>query len=177
MKCTNCGINNANCHYKYSINGKVTEQHLCSECAKKLHPERQFAADAKELFGGFEEPMNALVGNSFFDDDSFFDNDGFFDDDFFNMGNMMNRMMGGFMRPMMGFFPTYRIYAPNTMRTVREPAAPDTAAGSCAAVDPELSRQREINSIREKMKSAAENEDYETAAKLRDQLKSMENKQ
>ena len=35
MKCTNCGKNNASYHYRYNINGTVTEAHLCPECAAK----------------------------------------------------------------------------------------------------------------------------------------------
>lgn len=36
MLCTNCGLKEANFHYKQIVNGKRTEQHLCGECASKL---------------------------------------------------------------------------------------------------------------------------------------------
>lgn len=36
MKCTNCGANNASFHYKSNINGKLTELHLCADCAREL---------------------------------------------------------------------------------------------------------------------------------------------
>ena len=36
MKCTNCGENSASFHYKSNVNGKVTELHLCADCAKEL---------------------------------------------------------------------------------------------------------------------------------------------
>ena len=32
MKCERCGKNEATFYYKSSINGKVTELHLCPEC-------------------------------------------------------------------------------------------------------------------------------------------------
>ena len=36
MKCTNCGNNEANYHYRYNVNGKITEAHLCPDCAAKM---------------------------------------------------------------------------------------------------------------------------------------------
>ena len=33
MKCQNCGRNEATYYYKSSINGRVTETHLCADCA------------------------------------------------------------------------------------------------------------------------------------------------
>ena len=35
-KCDNCGREEVNFHDTSNINGKVTEKHLCSECAAKL---------------------------------------------------------------------------------------------------------------------------------------------
>ena len=36
MLCSNCGKNEANVHYTHVINGEKTEYNLCDECAKKL---------------------------------------------------------------------------------------------------------------------------------------------
>ena len=36
MKCEHCGKNDANFYYKSNINGKVTQLHLCGECAEAL---------------------------------------------------------------------------------------------------------------------------------------------
>jgi len=36
MLCSNCGKNEANVHYTHVINGEKTEYNLCEECAKKL---------------------------------------------------------------------------------------------------------------------------------------------
>ena len=33
MKCDRCGKNEATFHYKTNINGRVTEAHLCPDCA------------------------------------------------------------------------------------------------------------------------------------------------
>ena len=50
-------------------------------------------------------------------------------------------------------------------------------SGEASGVDPELARRRERNELREQMRAAAEAEDYEKAARLRDRLKALENGQ
>ena len=66
MKCENCGKNEVTFVYQSNINGKVTEKHLCSECAEKLGYTQQIAAHSRSMmqnfFGG------SLLGNGFFDD-------------------------------------------------------------------------------------------------------------
>lgn len=36
MKCERCGKNEATFCFKSNINGKITEQHLCADCAREL---------------------------------------------------------------------------------------------------------------------------------------------
>ncbi len=36
MLCSNCSSREASFHYKYIVNGKKSEIHLCADCAKKL---------------------------------------------------------------------------------------------------------------------------------------------
>lgn len=36
MLCSNCSAKEASFHYKYIVNGKKSEIHLCSDCAKNL---------------------------------------------------------------------------------------------------------------------------------------------
>jgi len=50
-------------------------------------------------------------------------------------------------------------------------AAPDTPD---AKVDDEMRKRRELNALREKMRLAAEKDDFEKAIELRDKLKEME---
>ncbi len=35
MKCDRCGKNDATFYYKSNINGRVTETHLCPDCARR----------------------------------------------------------------------------------------------------------------------------------------------
>lgn len=165
MKCTNCGKNNAVSHYRYEVNGKITEAHLCADCARELQPEREFAARSRELFGdmfshGFlasplmggrqsQGLMESVFGRDPFED---FFGGGFFDSPFALLGT-----------------PRIEISFPEAERA---PAKPGD--GETLQVDPELSRQREMNAIREQMRAAAESEDYEKAARLRDKLRELE---
>ena len=163
MKCTNCGKNNAVNHYRYEVNGKVTEAHLCADCARELQPEREFAAKSREMFG-----------------DMF--SDGFFGGSLFDrrpMGGLLESFFGR--DPFEGFFggsfsPFAMLGVPRIEISFPEVERPEGngETGDNANVDQELSKRREINELRERMKSAAESEDYETAAKLRDELKKLE---
>ena len=157
MKCTNCGENDAYYHYKYNINGKITEAHLCPDCARKL----EGTGELKELNDAFAEV------------DSMFD-------DFDRM--MQNMWSTPFMGRRLSPFGSY--YMPSMVMprigTTQRTATNETAETKTETkterdgIDPELSRKREINALREEMKAAAEREDYEKAAELRDKIKNLE---
>ena len=55
MKCDRCGKNEATFHYKTNINGRVTEAHLCPDCARAM---------------GYAGPVERRM-SSWFDDDWF----------------------------------------------------------------------------------------------------------
>lgn len=168
MKCTNCGKNNAMYHYRFELNGETQEAHLCEDRARELQPEREFAARTQDMLGGlFPE---GLFGGGLFDRrpargllDGFFGGDpfrGFFD--------------GSFMSPfaLLGM-PRIEISIPEAgSRTAERPREAEQAG-----VDPELAKKRELNALREQMKAAAESEDYEKAAQLRDRLWALEKEQ
>ena len=78
MKCDRCGKNEATFHYKTNINGRVTEAHLCPDCAQ-----------AMGYAGSVERRMS-----SWFDDD-------WFDRPF----RMLEPFFGGFGSRMLTEFP------------------------------------------------------------------------
>ena len=75
MKCERCGKNEATFYFKGNINGKITEQHLCADCAVKLgYTERlrprslfddDFFTRPFRLFEPLFEPMNARLRTEF----------------------------------------------------------------------------------------------------------------
>ena len=78
MKCDRCGKNEATFHYKTNINGRVTEAHLCPDCARAM---------------GYAGPVERRM-SSWFDDD-------WFDRPF----RMLEPFFGGFGSRMLTEFP------------------------------------------------------------------------
>lgn len=69
MKCTHCHEREANTHYKKVINGKKEEMYLCEECAKELGVMEEFSFEPfsfdsffGNLLGAGENVFNALTG-------------------------------------------------------------------------------------------------------------------
>lgn len=95
---------------------------------------------------------------------------------------MMSGMLDGFFRnPLEGFFRPFVLGAKDFLRLDGE-SKEQCSCGSCGCeteekkqeADPELVKRREINALRNQMKMAAEAEDFEKAAELRDKIRSME---
>ena len=148
MKCQNCGKNEINFHYSSNVNGNVSEAHLCSECASKMGY-------------GFGR---AIAVDSIFD-------------------SLIPLLMPR--SPMTAQMTDFSYGTPwlSWARTGLD-SGECGCGGSCempisenndVELDGEMKKRREINVIREQMLLAAEKEDYEKAAELRDQIKQMEN--
>ena len=78
MKCENCGKNEVTFVYQSNINGKVTEKHLCGECARELGYSQRIAAHNQNM-------MQHFFGDSFF-------GGSLLDDFFAPMPGLMSRM-------------------------------------------------------------------------------------
>lgn len=75
MKCERCGRNEATFYFKSNINGQITEQHLCADCARemgyteKLRPRNLFEDDfftrPFRLFEPLFEPLGARLLTEF----------------------------------------------------------------------------------------------------------------
>ena len=143
MKCTNCGMNNATCHYRYNINGKVTEAHLCPDCAAKMEGKID-GFDFNEAFDSFDR---------------------IFDD----------MWSGFFTRPLFGSFG-FGVPALMTApaREKKETAEAKTEEKKTEGLDPELSKRREINALREELNTAVKEENFEKAIELRDKLRELQ---
>ena len=151
MKCEKCGKRIANYHYMSNVNGKVTEQHLCDQCAAELEGKDNVFANAGRMF---DQMWNSFWGDGF--------------------GRLGMPSFGS-------FFGAPTLVMPHFQLTMDGPAAaapaavtPAAAEPAAAGADPEMSRQRQINMLREQIKTAVENEQYEKAAELRDQIRALE---
>ena len=154
MKCENCGKNEVTFVYQSNINGKVTEKHLCSECAEKLGYTQQIAAHSRSMmqnfFGG------SLLGN------------GFFDDFFSPMPSLMGRMLED---PFDDFFADMPALG-------AAPAKQEEQKKEDDLVDREeqgrFAYLRQMNALKMEMKKAVHQENFERAAELRDEIHKLE---
>ena len=159
MKCENCGKNEVTFIYQSNINGKVTEKHLCSECAEKLGYTQKIAARNRSMmqsfFGG------SLLGN------------GFFDDFFSPMPSLMGRSGWLLEDPFDDFFAEMPALsaAPVQQQEEQQKQQNDLVGKE------EQSRfayMRQMNALKMEMKKAVHQENFERAAELRDEIRKLE---
>lgn len=151
MKCENCGKNEVTFVYQSSVNGNVTEKHLCAECAEKLGYTQRLAAQSQRM-------MQGLFGGGLFED---------FFTPFPSLLGRMNRMLESpfddFFADMPALGAPAEEEAPKPRETLLEQAEQD-----------EISRTRQLNALRMEMQKAVREENFERAAELRDQIHGLE---
>ena len=145
IKCQNCVNNDATFYYKSNINGRVMESHLCPECARQL---------------GLVQDMRRPMMSSFWDDDDFFT----------RPFRMLEPLLGGFGSRLLTEFPEPVDVTQQARRAAEEPREDNLVQGDERE---KLSRQRQRNALETQLRHAVETENFEEAAKLRDQLRSL----
>lgn len=148
MRCDRCGKNEATFYYKSNINGKVTQVHLCPQCAEELGYTDSFrsAGMTGGLFGDFfSRPFGML-------------------EPFFS--GLGSRMLTEFPEPV------------DVLGQAREstPAQEDTGDLLPRDEQDALTRQRKRNALQTQLNLAVQEERFEEAAKLRDELKALKSK-
>ena len=164
MKCQHCGKNEATFYYKSNINGTVTEQHLCADCARELgyadgmaNAFSGFGSFNRSLFGGFDDlfaPMPALAGNFF--------------EPFEAMDRQFARMFPQLGQRQRGSVPA----GPGRTGAERVRQRSGVRRGA-----PEADRERRMNALRTELNQAIQTENFERAAQLRDQIHGLESQQ
>lgn len=146
MRCDRCRKNEATFYYKSNINGKVTQVHLCPQCAEELGYTDSFrsAGMTGGLFGDFfSRPFGML-------------------EPFFS--GLGSRMLTELPEPV------------DVLGQAREstPAQEDTGDLLPRDEQDALTRQRKRNALQTQLNLAVQEERFEEAAKLRDELKALE---
>ena len=160
MKCEHCGKNEVTFIYQSNINGKITEKHLCGECAEKLGISQKIADHSRSMmrdfFGG------SLLGNGFFDD-------------FFSPVPSLLSHGGRFLEdPFDDFFAELPALttAPNQQQEEPKEQRQNDLVGR--EEQSRFARMRQMNALRLEMKKAVHQENFERAAELRDQIRALE---
>lgn len=153
MKCEKCGKNAASVHYRTNYNGKVTEKHLCAECAHEDGLDNEFFG--KDMF---EDLFNDFFGGRSLFGRSLFDGFGL-------MPSMLRTLtLPRFDILFDGVETEQKTENKTEAKTEEKPVE----------VDPEISRKRELNALREQLKKAVGEENYEEAIVLRDKIRELE---
>ena len=159
MKCENCGKNEVTFVYQSNINGKVTEKHLCSECAEKLGYTQKIAAHSQRM-------MQNFFGNSMF-------GGGFLDDFFSPQPFLMGRRNWLLEDPSADFFTDMPALsaAPAQQEQANQKQADDLVGKE---EQNRFAYLRQMNALKMEMKKAVHQENFERAAELRDQIHQLE---
>lgn len=179
MLCEKCKKNEATFYYHENINGSEKTYHLCTECADEMEKKGEIGHT------GMDKTFEGL--------DSFF-SDGIFGDPFKSMNNLLAGFFGNGVKqvqsaekkcPDCGL--TFREFAANGMA-----GCPKCYETFAKELEPTLTRvhgrsshngrvpskfrekadmKRKIESLEAEQQNAIQNENYERAAEIRDELK------
>lgn len=165
MLCQNCGKNEATTHIKQIINGDMAESHLCSDCASHLGYSDMFSGfglNLSELFGGFLGDMMpsitsgktqrcAKCGTSF--------------DEIVRDGRV-------------GCADCYRTFYDKLLPSIQRIHGKIKHSGkvsSSTPAEPKVeTKEEKIAKLKAAMDEAVAKQDFENAAKIRDEIKAIE---
>lgn len=177
MLCQNCQRNEATTHVKRIVNGDMTETHLCAECVKLLGMDdvfSDFSFGLKDIFGSFFGDMLPAIGQSAvlrcskcgctFDDvvktgklgcaqcyDTFYD----------KLLPSLQRIHG-------------KLHHVGKIGTAQKESAGAQAAQAEEVQSAPKTVDMKIAELRELMNAAVEQQNFEEAARLRDEIKVLE---
>ena len=160
MRCEHCNQNEATTYIKQNINGKVTEMHLCRDCAEKL---------------GVLEPMHSNMGLGSMFEGSFFGNFcGSTFNDIINTGNVgcahcYDRFADKLEPSIRKIHGATRHIGKNISYTEEKEPVNNAKAKEPAAEKPQSERER----LQAELDKAVQEQRYEDAAVLRDQIKEL----
>lgn len=172
MLCEKCKKNSAQVYYTENINGKETKYALCHECANEMKNSGELDFKIPSLFGGgiFGGDMGSLIGSILAPQRVSKGNAETKKCDLCGMSfsDFMNEGKAGCPR-------CYDIFGDELERTIAGIHGGVKHTGRIPAKYREkLEETERIEELRSKIAEAVAAEDYETAAKLRDEIRSIE---
>ncbi len=180
MLCNLCNKNQATVHLTEIIDDQMSELHLCDDCARKksMQMEQQFGLS--DLLGGLVEYGKQLSGGEKAAAATQCSFCGLSYDDFRKIGRLgCSECYGSFARYL---GPLLKRIHGASQHVGKAPAVlsetPDVAPAPAPAASPKVSRSKaaDINELKMKLQEAIQSEEFEEAARLRDQIKDAEKK-
>lgn len=161
MLCNECGKNEATVHVTHIINGKKTERHLCAECAKKSQSILNSSFSIENIFSSM---LNNAFNTATYLPDKKCSTCGMTYDEFRNIGKFgCSNCIDTFKQRIMPVVKSVQGY------DVHKGKVPKRAGGNYRL-------QKDIEKLKDDLKHAVEQEEYERAAQLRDKIRDMESK-
>lgn len=176
MKCEKCGKNEATTFYQETVNGVTRKMHLCSECAQKENLGGAFETAFQGFGSLWSDPFHSFLGGGF--------------------GSLWSDMLGAPAAAMLGterkcpscglteseLRKTGRVGCPDCYGTFADILNPYVQKvhgatrhiGAAPAAETEQAKADPVEALRAQLKAAIENEDYEQAAHLRDEIRRLE---
>ena len=161
MICQNCNKNEANMHMKRIINGRAAEVHLCSDCARSL--------GYGEAFSGFSLGLGELFGELLNKND--------------NSSNSTLRCTGcgkSFEEIVsdgkMGCAECYGVFYDKLLPSLRRIHGKATHMGTRPVKNENNSYENQLSELKTKLSVAVEEQNFELAAKIRDEIKELSGK-
>lgn len=172
MLCEQCKKRTATVFYNENINGKARSYSLCSECASKLR-EKGDLQDITSMIDSFADPFSALHDNLF--------------GGFFGIPNVKT-ISSAKKCPSCGCSYAdiaesgkvgcpvcYEIFRAELSKTLQSVHGTTVHTGAVPARQrAKQAREEELRKLKTELNNAVSNEDYENAAKLRDQIRSLQ---
>ncbi|WP_100405964.1 UvrB/UvrC motif-containing protein [Bacillus solitudinis] len=168
MKCQECGQRQATLHFTKIINGKKTEFHICEHCAKEKG--EQFPGSNSfsihQLLSGllhFEQPINAEQGKSTENTELSCEKCGMTYEQFTRVGRFgcadCYQNFDSKLEPLLK-----RVHSGNHVHAGKIPVR----------IGGGIQLKREIDSLKKNLRAHIEQEEFELAAEVRDQIRLLE---
>lgn len=160
MLCQNCNRNDATTHLKRIINGEAAEVHLCSSCALSLG-----VSDAVSAFSSFGEISGSILASNntvrISNKTLRCDTCGFAFEDIMRTG-------------MIGCPECYRVFSRRLRPAITKIHGRATYLGKVpVGINEEIKRDTAVNELKERLNKAIDEQNFELAAVLRDEIKKL----
>lgn len=163
MLCQNCQKRVANVHFTQVINNKKTEMYLCEKCARE---KGQFSLGSpisiSDFFSGLIGVENSLPYNSSASREVACDKCGMTFEEFQKTGKL-------------GCANCYEVLGERLRPIIRRLHGADEHTGKVPSrLSKGMKTSREIEMLKDQLNKAIQNEEYEEAAQIRDEIKGLE---
>ncbi len=182
MLCDNCGKREANVRYSENINGRKKELHLCEECSQKLgigNMDLNMPIDFSSFFGGLLEDFGTTDFMPLFNEVKALkcEKCGYTFEDIVNTGRL-------------GCVNCYSVFEERLDPIIKKIQGSNTHIGrSGKIIDNKIGKKfdekkdetkedvSKLDKLQNELKQAIKDERYEEAAKIRDEIKKLKDKE